>query len=778
MKLTVVTPLYNREDLIEETIKSVLDQDFEDFEYLIIDDGSTDNGKDVVSKFLSDKRVKYIYKKNGGEADTVNMGWNLAKGEYFTQVNSDDPILPGLFSEMVKALDSREDVVVAFPDFNFIDIKGKVISVTRSPEWDFLDALSNYSCYASSPGAFIRRSTFKKWDKIRDKRFKHISDNYMYFHMALEGQFLHIPKVLATWRQHSAGISSRRYESIPEIEIFFKEFFSKKDLPKEVKNCKWKTRRAMYHYFIRLLEDSDLKDKDKRILGYKNALESAYMFKNLQVGDNDLIGNKFNGHDLHKYLIERNIDSSHLVWDKHSDDPNTYIISGHRSDRSEIKNYSDKIQQDFYLDNRISPIAYDILYNPLFLNADIVHLHLIHNLSFDLNLLPVMTRLKPIIWTVHDPWVLSGHCIVHFDCQKWQTGCGDCPLLNAYYVMNKDNTALNFIMKKTAIQNSHFDIIVASKFMERLLKKSQFFTHTRIHHIPFGIDLNIFKPRNKTELRQKYGIPDAAIVLLFRSDNTEKKGLGYIEYLISKINTKKEIYIASLGGVWGNKTLNFPYREFGWISDDNILSEIYNLADIFLMPSEFESFGMMAIEAMACGVLPIVIDGTALPETVNAPKIGISTPRDKNKYFEAVSYYIENDKAREEKGNKCSNYAKEFYGIERYLNDVTEVYQQAMKAHKIDPEYESLLEQLLKYQQVSLVKELTPGISTQNYNPNSLKSRINDKIKGIINLIPHFRRINLIRGKIDKMNLKLDILKDRLTTVIIDQEKGKVHKKK
>ena len=106
VKITVITPTYNRADFLPNTIESILNQTYTNFEYYILDDGSTDNTREVVEPYLKDKRVKYLYHENSGEPETVNWGWSLAKGEYFTQINSDDIIDKTLFEEMINVLDN------------------------------------------------------------------------------------------------------------------------------------------------------------------------------------------------------------------------------------------------------------------------------------------------------------------------------------------------------------------------------------------------------------------------------------------------------------------------------------------------------------------------------------------------------------------------------------------------------------------------------------------------------------------------------------------------
>lgn len=693
-KITVITPTYNRADLIVETIESVLAQDFADFEYLILDDGSTDNTEEIVRPFLNDKRVLYLKHANAGEAETANWGWSLAVGEYFTQVNSDDPILPGLFSEMVSALDRKKNVVVAYPDFYFIDENGKIIKKDKTPDWNFLDALSNYSCYAASAGTFIRKTAFSDLNKIKDPSFKHISDVEMYWKMALRGDFLHLPKFLATWRVHGGSISAERYKSIPEIQRWFDGYFSQKNLPNKVMEIKGDVKDAIYNYCVSLLRESGLGNKNDLIEEFNSQFFKSNV---LQIGDNDLIGNKFNGHDLHFYLEEKGLKSKHLVWNKESTDADTFKIARNNPNRNEIYSNTGLLQKQYSFNGILNPIWYDVLLDPLFINSELIHLHLIHNGLVDVQLLPLMSRLKPIVWTLHDPWAFSGHCIEHQECNKWKNTCGDCPYLKIPFELKNDNSALNFELKKTAIQNSKIEIIVASKFMFDKAKESPIFKDKNIHLIPFGINQHIFKNQDKFTTKKKLNIPTDSIVISFRSDTRYKKGVDYVEYVIKNLKTDKDIYFVAFGSGDFYKNDKFKYIEYGWVKDDLLMADIYNASDLFLMPSTLESFGMMAIESMSCGTLPIVLKGTALPDTVNAPECGIATECDKESFLQAVQLYIDNEADRNNRAKKCLEFARRNYDNDTYVNKILKVYSGVMKKYIISDEDNILIDQLKKH---------------------------------------------------------------------------------
>ena len=120
---SIITPVYNGESFISETVESVLlnlDPNLR-FEYLIIDDGSTDNTKNILEKYSQNELVKVFSVKNSGEAAAVNYALEKALGEYILIVNADDPLLsPRLFTLANEIFKSNEKVVVVYPDWNIV----------------------------------------------------------------------------------------------------------------------------------------------------------------------------------------------------------------------------------------------------------------------------------------------------------------------------------------------------------------------------------------------------------------------------------------------------------------------------------------------------------------------------------------------------------------------------------------------------------------------------------------------------------------------------------
>ena len=120
--ISIIVPIYNVENYLERCIKSLLSQDYENIEIILVDDGSTDNSARICQKYLEDKRVRYFYKKNGGLSDARNFGMSKMNGQYVTFVDSDDAISNDFISYNYKSLmNSGADISVCNMEFVYDD---------------------------------------------------------------------------------------------------------------------------------------------------------------------------------------------------------------------------------------------------------------------------------------------------------------------------------------------------------------------------------------------------------------------------------------------------------------------------------------------------------------------------------------------------------------------------------------------------------------------------------------------------------------------------------
>ncbi|MCP4474903.1 MAG: glycosyltransferase [Gammaproteobacteria bacterium] len=401
--------------------------------------------------------------------------------------------------------------------------------------------------------------------------------------------------------------------------------------------------------------------------------------KILQVNGYESPGSRFHGLSITPLLKEQGIESRHLVWRKDTNNPEILTFEGciTRATNAVIN----KIEYIRSLQSVLYPHAKQMVEMAAFKEADLVHLHIIHAGFFSFSHLPMVTRQKPTVWTLHDPWAMTGHCIYPRACKNWLSGCGNCPDLRTDKALLRDNTRFLFEYKRKAYEQSNFTIIVASKWMHDMVKASPMFHGVTVHQLPFGLNLDFFSPNPAADARKKFGIPENGLVLAFRADSNEFKGLPYIIQALNRIETEQPISIITLGGAVLNEKVRkrFQVINLGWTNDETQLRDALAASDIFLMPSIAEAFGMMAVEALACGNSVIVFDGTSLPEITFAPEVGISVPmRDGEALYRALQDLIDNPAERKARSEKGREIAELHYDERTHVKRIAEIYREVV----------------------------------------------------------------------------------------------------
>jgi glycosyltransferase involved in cell wall biosynthesis len=156
--LSIITPSYNQGGFIEKTILSVLHQDYSNIEYIVIDGGSTDNTIEVLKKY--GKKIKWVSEPDRGQADAINKGFRMAKGEILGWINSDDTYNSGALNTVVGHFSENPEIVMVYGDAYFIDSVGKIIG--RYPTGEFnLKRLAD-TCFICQPTVFMKAEVFNE----------------------------------------------------------------------------------------------------------------------------------------------------------------------------------------------------------------------------------------------------------------------------------------------------------------------------------------------------------------------------------------------------------------------------------------------------------------------------------------------------------------------------------------------------------------------------------------------------------------------------------------
>ena len=225
-KVSIGLPVYNGEQFIRESIDSVLNQTFQDFELIISDNASTDNTPTIVDPYVKrDSRLQYYRNdKNFGAAYNYNRLVKMAQGEYFKWISHDDVIAPTYLERCVEILDHHDDVVLCYPKTVIIDEEGKKIS-------DHFDGLELTLCHCRSrfrkflrkPAGcnpvfgLMRTKALLSSSRIGSYAY---SDYILLAEMCLKGKFWEIPESLFFRRNHQE-MSRRKNRKGKELAFWF-----------------------------------------------------------------------------------------------------------------------------------------------------------------------------------------------------------------------------------------------------------------------------------------------------------------------------------------------------------------------------------------------------------------------------------------------------------------------------------------------------------------------------------------------------------------------------
>lgn len=208
-KLSVIIASYNHQDYIAETLKSLEEQTFQDFEIIIVDDGSTDKTTEVAKNAQS--RAQIYTQENQGVVAARNRGIDLAKGKYICFVDSDDVVLPQRFAKQVALLDTDTNLGLVFADALIIDSKGETIGkfsdVYPVVPGDVAQMLAMHYCFTPMITVMVRAGVLRKTGPFQKPG--PISDYMKWIEVAHISKVHYDPEPLGCWRRHQASTSKQ-----------------------------------------------------------------------------------------------------------------------------------------------------------------------------------------------------------------------------------------------------------------------------------------------------------------------------------------------------------------------------------------------------------------------------------------------------------------------------------------------------------------------------------------------------------------------------------------
>lgn len=266
------------------------------------------------------------------------------------------------------------------------------------------------------------------------------------------------------------------------------------------------------------------------------------------------------------------------------------------------------------------------LVDTLPVKPDIIHCHNLHGGYFDLRALPVLSRAAPLVLTMHDAWLLSGHCAHSFDCDRWSSGCGSCPDLSIYPALSRDGTARNWRRKRGIYAAARPHVVTPCRWLMGKVERSMLGPLAASRHvIPYGIELDVFRPGDRAAARRALGLPEDAAILTFAANSIRKnmwkdyQCLSRAVELIAAGGGGRRVLMLALGEEAPSQFLgDAELRFIPFLRDPAQVAAYFRAADLYLHAARADTFPNVVLEALATG-LPVVATAVGgIPEQVRS----------------------------------------------------------------------------------------------------------------------------------------------------------------
>ena len=237
--VSIITPCYNGASYISETIESVIAQTYENWEMIIIDDGSKDNSADIVKKYQSqDKRIILIQQANAGSAAARNKGIRMAEGQYICLLDADDIWLPEFLEKQINFLEEKGAICVACAYDHIDDKSNDVLHTTSVKPIITIKDMKIMNQIGCLTGVYDR----SKYGKVYLKEeLKSLRDDYAYWYdiVSLEGREYGNQESLAKYRVYSSSTTGKKAKLIKIQYRFYRCYLKENPIEAGLSLIRW-----------------------------------------------------------------------------------------------------------------------------------------------------------------------------------------------------------------------------------------------------------------------------------------------------------------------------------------------------------------------------------------------------------------------------------------------------------------------------------------------------------------------------------------------------------
>ena len=288
----------------------------------------------------------------------------------------------------------------------------------------------------------------------------------------------------------------------------------------------------------------------------------------------------------------------------------------------------------------------------------------------------------PVVWTLHDMNPFTGGCHYDYGCSRHADSCGACPQLGSDDA--KDLSHQIWRRKRRVfeqVKSGRLRIVTPSRWLAKEAERSVLFGRFPISVVPYGLDTDVFSPRDRRIARAALEVPQDARVILFAADSTDnrRKGFALLTQALAGLANLAALFLVSLGSGMPAIGVSVPHMHLGYLANDRLLSLAYSAADLLVVSSLQDNLPNTVLESLACGTPVVGFNTGGIPDMVRPGVTGLLVPTGNiGGLREAIAELLRDSDARAEMSINCRRIAVEEYALEVQARRYVDLYEKML----------------------------------------------------------------------------------------------------